>query len=344
MTNREWLERLPKVELHYHFDGSMRLDTIADILAGQGEKVTPDRLRSEIVIQGATPSLAAYLEKFERTFQCEQTQKDIERIAFEHVEDAGKSNIMYFEVRFAPQLMRRRGLSCLQVIDSVLQGLRCGMQSCPQVIGRAIVCGMRGDSLAMNMEVVEAALTRKGEVVAIDIAGDEVGFPPLMLMDMFDRAREGGLPYTIHAGEAGDPQYIKEAAMLGAKRIGHGTHINYDPNLMRFFAKRGIALEMCPTSNVHTHAVSCFEEYPIRDYFDKGLVVTVNTDNVTVSNTTLVNEFMILIERFGFTRAEILQLTRNAINACFADDLTRWGLTARLDAFVEQYCKGDVAL
>jgi adenosine deaminase len=337
MTDQEWLARLPKLDLHYHFDGSMRLETIFDILSGKGERVTLDGLRDEVVIQGGCPDLATYLRKFERAFQCEQTRADIERIAFEHVEDAAKSNIMYFEVRFAPELMRREGLSCPEVIDSVLMGLRRGMAAFPQVIARAIVCGMRGDGLAANLEVTRAALERKDEVAAVDIAGNEVDTPPLSLLDMFDLARENGMPYTIHAGEAGDPQYIKEAAMLGAGRIGHGIHIGYDANLMRFFAKRRIALEMCPTSNIQTHTVASFAEYPIRDYFDKGLMVTVNTDNTTVSSTTLVNEFLILTERFGFTRDEILVLTNNAIDCCFAPEETKELLRGRLRAFIQQY-------
>ncbi|MDR3248474.1 MAG: adenosine deaminase [Treponema sp.] len=334
MTDQEWVENLPKVDLHYHFDGSMRLETALELLQAMGEKVTLESLTEEIQIHGPCPSLAVFLGKFERTFQCEQTAANIERIAFEHVEDAAKHKVMYFEVRFAPQLMRREGLSVMQTIDSVLQGLRRGMERYDEVIGKAIVCGMRGDSLQDNMDVVDAALARKNDgVVAIDIAGDEVGYPPLLLMDMFDRAREGGLPFTIHAGEAGDPQNIKEAAMLGAQRIGHGTHIRYDENLIRFYAKRGIAIEMCPTSNVQTHAVNSFDDYPIREYFDKGLNITVNTDDATVSNTTLSQELLIAMDRFHFTRNEVLQLTRNAIGACFSNDEVKKHLHRKLDQF-----------
>jgi len=330
MTDKEWVEKLPKVDLHYHFDGSMRLETVYDILKKRGENVTLESIREETQVTIPSPDLAAFLSKFKRQVQCEQTASDIERVAFEHVEDAARENVMYLEIIFAPANCQREGLPVLQALDAALAGLERGMKRY-DVVSRLVVCGMRSDSVEKNTEVVKAALLRKDAgVAAVNIAGDEVNSPPLSFAYFFDAAREGGLPLTIHAGEAGDPQYLKEAVMLGASRIGHGVHLNYDENLVRFFASRRIPLEMCPTSNVLTGAVPSLAAHPIRDYFDDGLVVTVNTDDKTVENTTLAREILLVMETFHFTRDEIVRLTGSAIDAAFCDDSIKRRLRERL--------------
>jgi len=317
------LREMPKVDLHVHLDGSLRAGTLLRLAEKQGVPLPASaeaELAPYIQVDERCGSLTEYLTKFDFVLPLLQTEEALEQVAFEAVEQAAGQRIRYLEIRFAPRLHRRKGLTADQAIETVIQGLDRGQRQFG-VKARCIAICMRHDAGADNREVVEAASRWLGKgLVAVDLAGDESAYPAALFRDVFDRARRLGLPVTIHAGEAAGPANIEEAILrLGARRIGHGVRAKEDPAVLRLVRDRRIPLEMCPTSNIQTKAVDGWDAYPIREYFDQGLVLTVNTDNPGVSGTTILKEYEALAERFGFAPREIAKLILNGVEASFLE-------------------------
>ena len=177
---------------------------------------------------------------------------------------------------------------------------------------------MRGKNCTANMETVLTAARFLGKgVVAADLAGAEGLYPTRDFGEEFALARRLGVPFTIHAGEADGPESIWKALEFGAVRIGHGVRAVEDEALMRELAQRGIPLEMCPTSNLQTRAVNSLTDYPLRNFLDRGIRVTVNSDNMTVSDTWAGKEFALLSREYGLTEEEAVKLLKNAKEAAF---------------------------
>ncbi|GLX70730.1 adenosine deaminase [Paenibacillus glycanilyticus] len=321
----EQIKLLPKIDLHVHLDGSVKPDTIRDLAKSQGKALPVasenDDLTPWMQIDESCTSLVEYLSKFNFVLPFMQTAESLERIAEEIVEQAAASNCLYVEVRFAPILHTLEGLSASDAIKHTIAGLRRGEQMF-DVKARVIVICMRHDSIENNLEVIDAARDYYGKgVAAVDLAGDEAGFPPGLHREVFERASKYNLPITIHAGEAGGSNNVREAITeLGAARIGHGVRITEDPSVMELVKSTRTPLEMCPVSNIQTKAVSGWDTYPIRRFMEEGILVTVNTDNMTVSGTTMNLEFEMLAEHCGFTLEELAQLTRNSAEAAFLSE------------------------
>ncbi|MCC3373320.1 adenosine deaminase [Cohnella sp. REN36] len=332
----DWVLKLPKVDLHLHLDGCVKPETWLALAAEQGydsPAQDADSLLPYMQVDESCASLPDYLSKFAFVLPLLQTREALARVAREAVEQAASHNCLYIEVRFAPLLHTKRGLSADDAIGAVVAGLQQGERR-TGAVARAIAVCMRHHSEEANLPVVEAALRHYGRgLVAVDLAGDEGAFPAVGFRGLFARAREAGLPVTIHAGEAAGPDSIREAvAGLGAVRIGHGVRLREDQELLEWIRERRIPLELCPTSNIQTKAVASWSDFPLRDYYDRGLVVTVNTDNPTVSGTNMTRECRELAERFGFTAAELADLMRQALDAAFVESPARVELRARLDA------------
>lgn len=312
---------LPKIDLHCHLEGAVRPQTVFDLSKEQGIALpakTAEDVRSLVSAEGVCDNLVAYLQLFDPIMRCIQTAPALRRIARETVEDAAACGVVYLEVRFAPQQLLEGGLTLDEVIEAVLDGMAEGSRE-TGTLAKAIVICMRHHTPDCNEAVLESAM-RFGDrgVCAIDLAGDEAGYPPMTQATLFERATRCGMPYTIHAGESAGAESIKEALLLGAKRIGHGVRVREDSDLMRYCARCGVGLELCLTSNIHTHAADGWENHPMRDYFDAGLKVTCNTDNPTISNTDMYREYVILHARFGFGIRELEQLALNAVDISFA--------------------------
>jgi adenosine deaminase len=319
----EQIRQLPKIDLHVHLDGSVKPDTIRELAAAQG-KALPEGAEGDLTpwmqIDENCASLVEYLSKFDFVLPFMQTADSLERIAEELVEQAAASGCLYVEVRFAPMLHTLEGLSAGEAILHTIAGLQSGEQMFG-VKARAIVICMRHDSVEKNLEVIEAARQYYGRgVVAVDLAGDEAGFPPELHREVFELAARYKLPITIHAGEAGGAENVRESiTRLGARRIGHGVRMTEDPAVMELVRTTCTALEMCPVSNIQTKAVADWKSYPIRTFMEQGLLVTVNTDNMTVSGTTMNLEYEMLAEHCGFTLQELAQLAVNSAEAAFLD-------------------------
>ena len=198
-----------------------------------------------------------------------------------------------------------------------------------------ILCCMRGEgNEKQNNETLELAkkyLVEDGGVVAIDIAGAEALYPTSKYSDLFAKAREYGIPFTIHAGEADGPDSVKNAIEYGAKRIGHGVRSYEDPTVVELIKKEGVTLEMCPTSNRQTHAVEDMSKYPFMDYLNQGIKVTLNTDDMGIERTTLADKFRYMEKNFNLTYAQEKTILLNSINAAFTSNETKEQLKRRLN-------------
>jgi adenosine deaminase len=270
------------------------------------------------------------LTKFDLPVRLLQRPEALTRVACELLEDVSRENVRYCEVRFAPWLHVRRGMRLSQAIRAVLDGLGRGQERFG-VRWQLIVCCMRHHSPQDNLTLAEVALRFKDEGVGgLDLAGDEaLSTPATLPVDAFRLAREQGLHRTVHAGEGAGPQSIRLAIdLLGAERLGHGVRLREDPALLEEVRQRGIALEMCPTSNVQTSVVANVDDHPINAYLQAGLRVTVNTDNRRVSSTSLTEEYALMVQHFGWGLPEIIATTRNSLEAAFVPEEERASLRA----------------
>ncbi|WP_020619561.1 adenosine deaminase [Paenibacillus daejeonensis] len=330
----EIIKALPKVDLHLHLDGCILPSTLLELAREQQQPLPadePQTLLPYMQVEGQCDNLKQYLERFDLVLPMLQTGEALERTAYEAVQQSAADNGMYIEVRFAPQLHTARGLTAAAAIGHVIEGLQRGERQYG-VRAQVIAICMRHHNEALNREVIEAAAQYLGRgLAAVDLAGDEAGFPPELFRSVFALAAQHGLPATIHAGEAGGPANIREAIHgLGAVRIGHGVRLREDPALLAEVRSLQVPLEMCPVSNIQTRAVTDWSDYPIRDYLEQGLFVTVNTDNPTVSGTTMTREYSELAARFGFRPAEIATLILNSIEAAWLDAPAKDALRQRL--------------
>ncbi|SFB21093.1 adenosine deaminase [Cohnella sp. OV330] len=335
-----WLEALPKADLHLHLDGCVKPATLLELAADRGYPLPADRaedLLPFMQVDEDCDSLKTYLEKFNFVLPLLQDAAALARVAEETVEQSAARNCLYIEVRFAPALHTNEGMTPDDAIAAVLEGLKRG-EAAYGVVARLIVICMRHQDEAINLPVIRAAIARRDQgVVAVDLAGDEASHPAAKFRATFAAAIEAGIPITIHAGEAAGPFNVREAVEgLGATRIGHGIRLREDPGLLDWIRERRIPLELCPTSNVQTKAIASWDDYPIRGYYDAGVYVTVNTDNPTVSGTDMTRECETIATRFGFAPAELADLMRGALLAAFAEPPVKERLLARFDELVER--------
>lgn len=328
MNRSSTLHRFARLELHLHLDGSLSLDNVRQLAALQGIALPPEpALRQMLCVDRGCRSLNDYLEKFEFPGMLLQTEQAIMLAVRTLAKELLAHGLWYAELRFAPQLHTKRGLTQERVVCAAREGLR---QS--GLCGSLILCCMRDkDNLAQNRETLRVArkYLEKG-VCAVDLAGAEALFPTASFGELFAIAREADIPFTIHAGEAAGAESIRTAIAFGARRIGHGVRLLEDPALTAQVADSGIALELCPTSNLNTCVFESISQFPLRELMSRGVAVTINTDNRTVSDVTLASEYRMLTDAFSLTERELCQLTENSIAAAFADEATKKALRARL--------------
>lgn len=304
-----------RYELHCHLDGSVRLDTIAALAREQGVPL-PRPVAELAVAPPDVGSLHGFLPYIDVALDVLQTPEALRRAAAELVEDWRRDRVVHGEVRFAPQLHRRNGMSIDDVLDAVVSGLR-EASARVGIETALIVCCLRHQSPDVALEVADAAVRRQDVVSGLDLAGDE-RIAGHTFLPAFELAHAAGLSVTVHAGEAAGPESVWEAVdVLGAQRIGHGVRSIADPALVRRLAADRIALETCPRCNVLTRAVSCMGEHPATRLLEAGVRVTVSTDTRTTADTTLDQEFAALQETFGWTEVEHSEVQSHARRAAF---------------------------
>lgn len=313
------------IELHLHLDGSLRPETVWELAKEQNIPLPAkdlDEVRFKMRVPDECKTLEEYLERFDLPLLTLQTEAALERVSFELVEDLAKEGVDYAEIRFAPQLSTAGGLTQDAVVEATVRGVKRGMEAYPGIRVGLILCCMRGkDNEAANLETVETAKKHLGRVVcAVDIAGAESLYPTEWFKPVFDKVREYGLPMTIHAGEAAGPDSMKTALSYGTKRIGHGVACIRDPELMERLIAEKVTLEVCVKSNFHAKVVPSIEVHPVKKLFDAGICVTINSDNMTCSNTDIRQELELVKRTFGFTDEEIEKMEEYAWEARFLKD------------------------
>lgn len=317
------------IDLHLHLDGSLSVDTVRELARMQKIEVPEDdnELMKRLQVSENCRDLNEYLEKF--SFPCSllQTEEAITTAVCNLQEELMDQGLLYAEIRFAPQLHMLQGLTQTAVVEAAIRGLEASSFK-----ANLILCCMRGDNnQAQNLETVRVAAQYLGRgVCATDLAGAEALYKTEGFEDLFRQARELGLPFTIHAGEADGPDSVRTALRFGARRIGHGVRSVEESALLTELKASGVALELCPTSNLNTNMFPDISQYPLLVLMEAGVKVTVNTDNITVSRVTLQDEWKQLISTFSLNLDQIRTIEKNAIDACFASVETKDWLHSQL--------------
>jgi adenosine deaminase len=337
MDDSELIRRLPKAELHCHLDGSVRVATLLELGKAMGSWLPSDDvagLRTAMRVPDAC-TLEAYLSSFSVTLGVLQTADALERVAYELAEDNAREGVWYLEVRFAPILNTRLGLSQADVVRAVARGLRRAERE-TGIVARIIVCALRQLGPSSSMEAARFAAEHRGEmVVGFDLAGAEAGHAAGLHAPAFRYARESGFSCTCHAGEADGPESIRQAIELcGATRIGHGTRLIDDAALVASVAERGIPLEVCLTSNVQTGATPSYAAHPLGAYVRAGVPTVLCTDNRLMSDTTVTAEYGHAQAAQGLTVRELAAIARAGYEYAFLPEAERGALLARFDAAV----------
>lgn len=311
---------MKKIELHLHFDGSINTVLAAKLVGRPVEKEMKG---------SCSATLGEYLTKFDLPLKLLQTEEHLTMFARLLAEELVLDGVIYAEVRFCPLLHLEEGLMPDEVVAAVLKGLH----QVQAVRTNLILCMMRHFSLEENMRVVYVAKQFLGQgVVALDLAGDEAARPNTdpEFAKLFNQAQIRGIPLTIHAGEAASHESIDAAIALGARRIGHGVRAAESEETIRQLVAQRIPLEICLSSNIDTGIYSQLDCHPVRQLFNAGVLLTINTDNRTVSDTSLTGEYYLLQEHFGFTDEDLLLCNLNAALASFAPNRTKVRLCQEL--------------
>jgi len=317
----ELIQRLPKTDLHCHLDGSVRLDTVLDLARKQHVTLpTTDRgeLHKMLVAGDQVTSLDDYLRAFDITLSVMQTEEALERCAYELAEDAWRENVRYLEVRYSPLLHLREGLRPAQVIEAVLRGLRAAKRGLGIRYG-LILCAIRSLGPEQSLRIAELCVAFKNRgVVGFDLAGSEVNNPAKHHRPAFQLVIDNNINCTAHAGESFGPDSVHQAIhKCGAHRIGHGTRLVEDGDLMNYVNDHRIPLEVCPSSNLQTRAAKSWENHPVDFFVDYGLRVTINTDNRLMSDTTVSKELHLCHQHYGWSLKTIKEIIIAGFKSAF---------------------------
>ncbi len=340
-VRRDFLLELPKPELHCHLDGSLRIDTILDL--AQKDKVElPSNDRDELIkavtVRNKVKSLEEYIEKFQITLAVLQTPEALNRAAFELAQDAAAENVRHLEVRYSPILHQDRGMTPMESLDAVIAGLHRAEKDFNISTG-VIICGIRNFSIESSILLAELAIAYKYRgVVGYDLAGVEENFPAKDHLEAFYLIRNNNVNVTLHAGEAYGPASIHQAIhYCGANRIGHGTRLREDGDLMNYINDHRICLEVCLTSNYQTGSLDKIENHPVKFYHDYGLRISLNTDNRLISGVSLVDEYMLAYKTFNFNMLDFKDFIISGFKSAFLEHRERTKLIKEVAHQIDDY-------
>lgn len=303
------IKEMPKVELHMHLDGSIPLEYVKEKY-----NLTDNEIEEKMVASKKCKNLNDYLTCFDFPISIMQTKQELREITIELLKELKLQNVVYVEIRFAPQFHTSKGLTQEEVVATVIDA-----KNSVDIKSNIILCVMRGkDNMKANYETVDIAKKYLGKgVCALDLAGAEALYKTENYKEIFEYAKKNNIPFTIHAGEADGVASINSALSFGARRIGHGVRAIEDDGLIQKLKEENIVLEVCPTSNIQTCICDSYSTHPIEKLLNLGVVITVNTDNMTVSNTTLANEYINLVENTNISYDNLVKMNINALNAAF---------------------------
>lgn len=324
---------LPLIELHRHLDGNVRLQTILEL--GRRHNLPLPAwdeagLRPHVQITEPQPGVMAFIARFHWARMAMVDYEAVRRIAYENVEDAHKEGMDYIELRFSPWFMAEvHGLHPAGVVEAVVDGVQAGQRDF-SVRVHLIGILSRTYGAAIARRELEALLSQREHIVALDLAGDEANFPPEWFLEHFRRARQVGWHVTVHAGEAAGPESIWQAIhLLGAERLGHAVRAIEDPALLDYLAEKRIGVESCLTSNVQTSCVASYAVHPLRRFLERGILATLNTDDPGISGITLRYEYEVAAPQAGLSATHIRQAQANALEVAFLSESERQALRLR---------------
>jgi len=325
----------PKVELHRHLEGSLRLDTMLDIAQQHGITIPDDVLRLSTLVQVQEEdkfTFQNFLAKFDTLRLFYRSPDAIHRITREAIEDAARDNVKYMELRFTPvALSRAERFPLHDVIDWVLTSARDTAKKY-NVIVRLIASVNRHESTDLAEQVAWLAAEHVQDgLVALDLAGNEAEYPTQPFYGIFKEAKQSGLHVTIHAGEWGPARHVKEAIEeIGADRIGHGVRVLEDENIIALARERGTAFEVCVTSNYQSGVVQSLDTHPLMKMFEHGINVTINTDDPSISRITLSHEYYTACEDLRMPQSTLRERILAAARAGFLPEKEKEELVTRL--------------
>jgi adenosine deaminase len=333
MDSLELVKALPKAEQHIHIVGSTQPETLLWLVDESGVDA-PYRTLEDVERFFQYKDYTHYISVYSAVNDCINDEGQFERIVYEMLESDANCNVQFVEASFSAPDHVRRGLDYGKMLDAINRGIRRARQDF------SIDCQLRIDLVRnygpeRGMEVLDWIEEKSDNIIAIDIGGSEGSFPPEPYEPVYRRARDMGLHLVAHAGEVAGPESIWGAVRhLGVKRIGHGVAARTDRQLMDYLRDEGITIEACPVSNVRTGVVSSIREHPIREFYDRGITVTVNSDDPSMFGTDMNNEYLQLHRELGFTVTELFQLSLNAVESSFLPDDERGRLR---ENFVKEY-------
>ncbi|WP_067710351.1 adenosine deaminase [Erwinia sp. ErVv1] len=326
--------QLPLTDIHRHLDGNIRAQTILD-LGREFNLTLPastlETLRPHVQVTQTEPDLVSFLQKLDWGVKVLGSLEACRRVAQENVEDAAKAGIHYAELRFSPGYMAMtHNLPIAGVVEAVIDGVRsCCQRHDIQVRLIGIMSRTFGEEACLSE--LDGLLACRDGITALDLAGDELGFPGSQFLSHFNRARDAGLRITVHAGEAAGPESIWQAIReLGAERIGHGVKAVEDPALMDFLAAHQIGIESCLTSNIQTSTVSTLAHHPLAAFLDHGILATINTDDPAVQGIELAYEYEVAAPAAGLSRAQIRTAQENGLKIAFLSEAEKAAIRARV--------------
>ena len=334
------LKAVAKVDLHRHLEGAIRLQTLIDLYRDAGAPLpesTPEDLARRAQVLRPMDSLEAVLAVFGVAQRAFFDPEATERIAYEAVEDLANDGVRLAELRFSPHfLCAPNDLDWDEAMAAIARGVERASREHDVAVGLIAIVS-RNYGMESAERTVAFALRNRERLAGFDLAGDERAYPPSMYVDALAPIADAGIPLTAHYGESGGPQFPKEAIeALGALRLGHGVSVAWDPEVTALARDRGVALEMCPTSNVRTHAVATIAEHPARALLDEGVRVTINTDNPGLFAIDLTQELEACRDDLGFTDDELRRVTQNALDASFVDDKVKADVRDRHFGWVDE--------
>ncbi|MCF6514724.1 adenosine deaminase [Lactobacillus sp. S2-2] len=322
MLTDNFIQDFPKVDLHCHLDGSIRPSTLKQIADIQKIEINDsiDEVNQKMHSPMDAVTLEEYLQPFDYVNQFLQTKEALEIAAFDVMDQAFKDGVKYIEIRFAPSLSTKKDLSIQDTINAVANGIS-RAEKIYDITGNILICGMRNEELSEIGKVFDQSKGITNKVVGADLAGPEPDEYLSNFKSVYNLLVDQQEVFlTLHAGECGCIQNIYDAINEGAKRIGHGIAMKDDDKTQKYVSDNNVFIEGCPTSNLQTNAIEKYSEYPLKKWLNQGIKLTINTDNRTVSDINLTNEFKKLRDNCDMEYSDLIKLTNNAIDGAFTND------------------------
>ena len=326
------------IDLHLHLDGSLSLEDFK-YLSERNHIYLGDNFPSNVYVPSDCKSLEEYLTRFDLPCSLLQDEFSIAYCVSSLVNRLYEQGYIYAEIRFAPQLHTLKGMSQEDAVIAAISGLKHGLKDKVGFDANLILCCMRQSPTEVNMPAIELAdKYRNSKVVAVDLAGPEAFHTGDFYTPLFDEAKKRNVNIIIHAGEAcGSDEVMRCVDLLHAQRIGHGVHLDVNPDNVRKLLEKRVAFEFCPTSNLQTTSLPDYESVPLKAFDRYGLIVTINSDNMTVSNTDVLQEYRHLYQTFKLQKHEVRHYLMNSINASFTSFETKAMLMKELDKKIDDF-------